>query len=158
MRFKWHLGWLKILRGQLSLVVFHVSLPSLKYHSYFKMDTFLFKQILAYKYFLLAASTLSPTTIVSRVTSSPVLTTEFTNITSQQNDTIIRTKPTLFDRKITHFVYLVALLNVRMKLCDEEIFHVYKSLSFLDKLNRIVFLINSVTLAAFISACFCWGI
>ncbi|XP_065944209.1 uncharacterized protein [Magallana gigas] len=42
-------------------------------------------------------STLSPTTIVSRVTSSPVLTTEFTNITSQQNDTIIRTKPTLFD-------------------------------------------------------------
>lgn len=43
------------------------------------------------------SSTLSPTTIVSRVTSSPVLTTEFTNITSQQNDTIIRTKPTLFD-------------------------------------------------------------
>ncbi|XP_052696557.1 uncharacterized protein LOC128175167 isoform X1 [Crassostrea angulata] len=42
-------------------------------------------------------STLSPTTIVSRVTSAPVLTTEFTNITSQQNDTIIRTKPTLFD-------------------------------------------------------------
>lgn len=35
-----------------------------------------------------------------------------------------------------------------------KIFHVYKSLSFLDKLNRIVFLINSVTLAAFISAWF----
>lgn len=88
--------------------------------SFIFQDGYLF--ILAYKYFLLAASTLSPTTIVSRVTSSPVLTTEFTNITSQQNDTIIRTKPTLFDRKITHFVYLVALLNVRMKLCDEEDF------------------------------------
>lgn len=35
-----------------------------------------------------------------------------------------------------------------------KIFHVYTSLSFLDKLNRIVFLINSVTLAAFISAWF----
>lgn len=83
---------------------------------------FLFKQILAYKYFLLAASTPSPTTFVSRVTSSPVLTTEFTNISSQQNDTIIRPKPELNDRKILHFVYLVALLNVRMELCNEEDF------------------------------------
>lgn len=97
-----------------------LSLPSPTYHSFFKMVTFLFKQTLAYKYFLLAVSTPSPTTFVSMVTSSPVLTTEFTNISSQQNNTLIRPKPELIDRKILHFVYLVVLLNAGMKLCDEE--------------------------------------